>query len=375
MKNQIKNKNLVFPWDIKGYIQLSNKAKSEIIEFLINKHRFKSKIANTLDVPVYWFYNFKKSDKIDTFTFKKIINLTKNKNLIKEITQFNDDKGSSSIHFKGKFPIHYDPLWHFIFCLSIGDGHIHKGNKKRFSWYQKPEGLKRLVKLICRLGFKYSPPISTCKKGIVIPQMIRKVGEHVTGLSLGYEITKNIIDVSSRLGEDYEIALISAFVLDESGMATLKNNSEMTIHQEGNLDFLENFGDLLNKFRIDWSKNKKGEKWNIRLNTNGIIKLAELFESIKKYDITLLHRQKIFQKKVKIAKKTNYKSPLKLESKNLHDYLLNNYSGKTLTLKQIRNYYKSNHNIQSRSLKLIEDMKKKGELIKIGFSKYLIRRE
>ena len=73
------------------------------------------------------------------------------------------------------------------------------------------------------------------------------------------------------------------------------------------LPFVGQAGKLLDKFEVSWSKNKKGNGWNIRLNTDGIIKLAELFESIKKHNITLLHRQRIFQKKVEIAKKTNYK--------------------------------------------------------------------
>lgn len=373
MKNQIKNKNKIFPWDIKGYIKLNNKAKDKILKFLINNHRFKSDIAKTLDIPYYWIDNFIRNEKIDSDTFKKIVNLMENNTLIKEITQFNDDKGSSSIPFKGRFPIKYTPLWHFVYCLSVGDGHIHKGNKKRFDWYQKPEGLRKMVKLINKLDFKYSPCITTCKRGIIIPQMIRKVGEYVTGLGSSREIINNIIEVSSELGRDYEIAFIIAFFLDEAGMGTLKNNSEITIHQEGNLIFLKNFGKLLDKFKVDWSKNKKNEKWVIRLNTNGIIRLAELFESVKKHNITLLHRKRTFQKKVKIAKKTNYRSQLKLESKMVRDYLLNNHFGQIVTLNQIIELYKSNHNLRSRSLELVYHMKKKNELINVGLAKYQVK--
>ena len=372
MKNQINNKNLIFPGDIPGYIKLNSKAKHKIIALLINEHRFKSDIAKTLGVQNYWFYNFIKSDKINSTVFRKIIDLTKENNLIKEIIQFNDDYGGSSIPFKEKFPISYNPLWHFIFCLSVGDGHIHKGNKRRFVWYQKPKGLNELVKIINGLGFEYSPNITTCKRGIVIPQMIRKSGEFVTGLKTSGEIIENIINASSKLGKEYEIALIAAFVMDEAGMGKLKNNSEITIHQEGNLNFLESFGKLLSKLKIDWSKNKKGKKWNIRLSTSGIIRLAELLDSVKRYNITLLHRQKIFLKKVKIAKETNYKIPLKSESRKIHEYLLKSYAGKIISLNEIRKHYKLNYNISSRSLKLIEDMKKKGELTIIGFAKYEI---
>jgi|SRR3989344_1212656 len=374
MKNKIYKKNIVYPWDILGYVKLSNKGKNKILKSLINKHRFKSDIAKTLGVPDYWFHNFKRNDKIDTNTFGKIINLTKDNTLIKEIIQFNDDKGSSSIPYLGKFPIKYDPFWHFIFCLSVGDGCIHKGDKKKFDWYQKPKGLKEMVKLINKLGFRYSPNITTCKRGIVIPQMIRKIGEYITGLGTSYEIKENIINTSSRLGRNYEIALLAAFFLDEAGMGTLKNNSEITLHQEGNLQFLEKIGVLLNRFNVRWSKNKKKDKWNIRLNTEGIIKLSELFESVKKYDITLLHRQKIFQEKVKIAEKTNYKFPLKLESKKIHDYLLNEHNDEIVTLDQIRKYYKSNYNVSTRSLKLINTMKKKGELVNIDSAKYKIKK-
>ncbi len=373
MKNQIKNKNSIFPWDVKGYVKLNNQAKDRILKFLINNHKFKSDITKTLDVPGYWIHNCIRTEKIDTATFKKIVNLMQDNTLVEEIIQFNDDKGSSSIPFNGQFPLKYTPLWYFVFCLSVGDGHIHKGNKKRFDWYQKPDGLREMAKLIDKLGFKYSPPITTCKRGIIIPQMIRKVGDHVTGLSTNREIKKGIIGASSKLGKNYEIAFIAAFFMDESGMGKLKNNSEITIHQEGNLNFLGKFGKLLDKFEISWSKNKKGNEWNIRLNTNGIIKLAELFESIKKHNITLLHRQRIFQKKVEIAKKTNYKSQLKSESKKLHTYFLNKYSGKQVTLAQIRKHFKSNHNLSIRSRDLVYHMKKKNELINIGLTKYQVR--
>ncbi|MBN1469950.1 MAG: hypothetical protein JW924_14575 [Fusobacteriaceae bacterium] len=371
MKDQIKNKNLVFPWDIKGYIKLNNNTKNKILNFLIKKYRFNSEITRALYVPDYWLYNFKKSSKIDTIKFKKIVDLVKNKNLIKSIVQFNDDKGSSSIPFKGKFPINYSPLWHFVFCLSIGDGHIKNGNKKQFYWYQKPEGLKALIKIINKMNFYYSPRIYNCKRGICLPQLIRKLGSFVTGLKTGEDIKKRIINISSKLGREYQIALLMAFFLDEAGMSKPKT-SEITLHQENNLIFLKNIEKILKEFGIEYARNKKGDRWVIRFKTPGIIKLAELFKSIKRNNITLLHRQKTFQKKVQIAKKTNYKFPLKLESKKVHDYLLNKYAGKIITLEQIRKHYKSNHNIHTRSLKLIEDMKKKGELIRIGLAKYQV---
>ncbi len=372
MKNQIKSKKSVFPWDIKGYIKLNNNTRNKILKFLINNHRFKSDITRTLDVPDYWTHNFIRNEKIDTKTFKKIVDLMKDESLIQEIIQFSDDYGSSSIPFNGSFPIYYTPLWHFVFCLSVGDGCI-GGRKKQFYWYQKPEGMKALIKLINGMNFHYSPKISVCKRGVCIPQLIRKVGSYVTGLENGREVKKGILEVSSKLGKEYEIAFLTAFFLDEAGMGTLKNNSEIITHQEGNLILLENFGNLLDKLKVDWSRNKKKEKWNIRLNTNGIIKLAELFESVKKHNITLLHRQRTFQKKVKIAKKTNSKSQLKLESKKLRTYLLNKYSGKQITLEQIRKHFKSNHNLSIRSRDLVYHMKKKDELVNVGLAKYQVK--
>jgi hypothetical protein len=306
MKNKIKNRYLVFPWDIKGYVKLNDQAKNKIIKFLINNHRLKSDIAKKLNVPDYWIYNFLKCQKIDTKTFKEIIDLMDDKTLLEEIVQFNDGKGSSSIPFTGKFPIKYSPLWHFIFCLSIGDGHIRKGNKKQFYWYQKPEGMKKLIEVINTLGFNYSPKFSTCKCGLCIPQLIRKVGSNMTKLDIPSDIKDGIINASSTLGKDYEIALLMAFFLDEAGMSKPKK-SEITLHQEGDLVFLSNIEHILLNFDIDFSRNKKGEKWNIRLKTKGIVKLSTLFNSLNVYGINLLHRQAIFDNKVRIARLTRGK--------------------------------------------------------------------
>ena len=50
MKNQIKNKNLIFPWDLKGYVKINPQSKQYIIESLIKKYRFKSEISKSLKV-------------------------------------------------------------------------------------------------------------------------------------------------------------------------------------------------------------------------------------------------------------------------------------------------------------------------------------
>ncbi|MBW2976317.1 hypothetical protein KY347_02620 [Candidatus Woesearchaeota archaeon] len=373
MKNQIKNKILVFPWDIKGYVELSNKAKTRIVNFLINNHRFKSDITKKLNAPDYWFYNFIRNQKIDTHTFKKIVDMINDKTLLNEIIQFNDDKGSSSIPFTGNFPIEYTPSWHFIFCLSVGDGYIRKGNKKKFVWYQKPEGQKKIIELLNKINFNYSPKIKNAKHGITIPQLIRKVGSFATKLDSSQSIKSNLIEVSKKLGKDYEVALLCAFFIDEAGMGKSKSNSEITLHQEGNLPLLEKIGDLLNRFDVKWSKNKKGDKWCIRINSEGVVKLPELFYSLKKHNINLLHREEIFQKKVKMAKETLYKIPLKEESVSIREYLLNNYRNKIISLDEIRRHYKSNFNVSLRSRQLVHFMKKKKELQTIDLGKYIIK--
>ena len=375
MKNQIYKKNIIYPWDIKGYVKLSNKAKSKIIKFLVNKHRFKSDISNTLNVSDYWFYNFLRNKKINAITLKKIVDLTNDKAILNEIIQFNDDKGSSSIPFTGKFPIKYNPLWHFIFCLSIGDGYIRKGSKKKFVWYQKSEGQRKLIEILNKLNFDYKPHPKNARHGLTIPQMIRKIGSFITKLDSGRSIKNGIFEVSRKLGKDFELALLCAFFMDEAGMGKSKLNSEITLHQEGNLPLLEKMGDLLNKYDIKWSKNKKGDKWCIRFNSEGIVHLSKLFSSLKKYNIDLLHREKIFQKKVKMAKEVLYKLPLKDESVSIREHLLNNYKNKTITLDEIRKYFKSNFNVSSRSRQLAHSMKKKNELQPIDLGKYIIRGE
>lgn len=300
MENQIKNKILVFPWDLHGYLKINSRTRDRIITFLKDNYKSKYGIAQALNVPDYWFYNFIRNQKIDTNTFRKIVSELKDNTLISEVVQFNDDKGSSSTPFIGKFPIVYNPLWHFVFCLSIGDGHIKQGDKKQFYWYQKPKGMKKLMELINKMGFIYTPKLSTCKCGICIPQLIRKVGSHVTGLENSVDIKNNAIQVSSKLGTEYEIALLMAFFLDESGMSK-PTTSEITLHQEGNLFLLSLIEQLLDKFNVAYSRNKKGTKWVIRFKVQGVLKLNELFKSLNTYGVNLLHRQEIFDKKVEVA--------------------------------------------------------------------------
>ncbi|MBU0457668.1 MAG: hypothetical protein ABH824_01955 [Nanoarchaeota archaeon] len=370
MKNQIKFKKVVYPWDIKGYIEISDKDRKLIINQLFSKVKNNKDISKLINVPKYWFYNFSKSKKIRSTVLKSI---SENVNLSEiNIIKFNDDKGSSSIDFRGSFPIEYSPSWHFIFCLSIGDGYLRKGRKKSLSWYQKPEGLIKLVEKINSLGFDYKPSIKTCKQGIVIPQLIRKVGSYVTGLSNQEEINKNIFKFSAELGREYEIALLMAFFLDEAGMRT-RNSSEITLHQEGNLKLLENFEQLLNKLNIKFSRNSKGNKWCIRFNNESVIGLNSLFNSLNKFNLSLLHRQEVFDKKVKIAKKNLYKLNLRSDAEEVKRIVLNKYKNKGISLSQIRKLYKYQYNVSTRSRKLVSSLKKQNKLEIISLGKYKIK--
>jgi len=374
MKNKNFNKNLVYPWDIKGYVKLSEYCKEELIRALLSKFKTVKGINENLNNPKYWFNNFKKSDKVNSKHLKKLASLSKI-NLVHNINQFNDDKGSSSIPFRGRFPIKYTPLWHFIFCLSVGDGHIHIGEKKRFTWYQKPEGQKKLIEILKKLGFDYEFPIRRTKDGIIIPQLIRKVGSFITNLDSGISIRKDIVKISKNLGRDYELSLLCAFFIDEAGMGKLKPNSEITLHQEGNLDFLDEIGALLDRFSVKWSKNLKGDKWCIRFNVEGVVRLACLFSPLNRYGINLLHRQEIFQKKVEIAKKMLPRILLKEESLQIKEYLLDNYKDKKITLNEIRKHFKIKTNTSIRGRQMAHNLKKKNLLEIIKKGEYLIKGE
>ncbi len=372
MKNKNYNKREIFPWDIDGYVKLSKESKEKIIFSLFEKYKTVKDINKVLKTSEHFFLHFRKYDKIKTVNLKKMV-LVLNEEIIKDIVQFNDDKGSSSIAYTGSFPIIYTPLWHFLFCLSIGDGNIKKGKKRQFVWYQKPEGQKQIIQLLKDNYFNYTSSIKKTKQGITIPQLIRKVGSFVTGLDTKELIINEIIEVSSKLGKDFEFALLCAFFMDEAGMGTIKSNSEITLHQEGNLLFLEKIGFLLDKYDIKWSKNKKKDKWVIRIKLESIVELSKMFDSLNKYGISLFHRENIFQEKVKMARKTQYTVPLKKEAVFVRKYLLNNFMNQTITLDEIRKYFKSNFNVSSRLRKLVNTMKKKNELKSISLGKYIIK--
>jgi len=362
-------KKIVYPWDINGYVKLYFNSKQDLIYFLLNKYKTTSNINKSLNLSRHWFRNFKNSDKINTKHLKKIASVV-GVNIVKNVMQFNDDKGSSSIAYLGKFPIKYSPFWHFLFCLSIGDGMFKKGIKKQFVWYQKPQGQKKLIELLNKHGFDYRSLPKKTKQGMVIPQIVRKLGYFAAHLEENMPIKENIIEATHNLGKKYELALLCAFFMDEAGMS--KPNSESTLRQEGNLELLGKIGKLLDRFGVNWSKNKKGDKWVIRFSSEGVVRLGVLFKSLKKYDIDLLHREKIFREKVRIAEKTLYRIPLKKESGLVRKYLLDNYKNKIITINEIKTQFKSNFNVSSRVGKLIDTMKKKKELNFVSIGKYMI---
>lgn len=374
MRNKTYRKKVICPWDIDGYVELSYGCKRILIDDLLKNYKTVKNINKSLSLPEYWFDNFKRNSKIHTKVLRKIASVT-DKGIIKEIMQFNDDKGSSSIPFRGRFPIKYDPLWHFLFCLSVGDGSIGKGIKKHFTWYQKAEGQKEVIALLNKLNFNYVTSLKTAKEGITIPQLVRKIGSFATGLDSSYQMKNTMIQASHELGKDFEVAFLAAFFMDEAGMSKSKYNSEVTLHQEGNLKFLEKVGTLLSKFNIKWSKNKKGEKWCIRIKSEGVIKLSKLFDTLKKYNISLLHREEIFNKKVEMSNRTLYRLPLREEAVSIRKYLLTTACNTIITLDDIRRYFKTNTNVSTRSRKLVDTMKKAEELQSVGFAKYVIKGE
>ena len=373
MDKKSHRKCIVYPWNVDGYVELSYGYKRNLIKSLLTKYKTAKFIVKHLNVPEYWFNNFKRNNKIHTEDLYKVASLTNDGGIIKEIFQFNDDKGSSSIPFMGRFPIKYDALWHFLFCLSVGDGSISKGSKRTFVWYQKPEGQKLVVELLKKLNFDYKPSLYVTKKGLTIPQLIRKIGSFITTLDSSYEIKNNMVRVSSKLGKDYELAFLAAFFLDEAGMSKSKLNSEITLHQEGNLKFLEKVGELLTNLNVKWSKNKKGKDWCIRINSEGVIELSKLFDSLKKYNIDLLHRKEIFIKKVEMANKTINRIPLRSESSSIKKYLLKEFGGKEIALGEIKCLFRQSPTVSSRARRLVYTMKKRSELKPISFSKYIIK--
>jgi len=373
MEKKSNRKCIVHPWNVDGYVELSYGYKRNLIDYLLAKYKNAKLVAEHLNLPEYWLDNFKRNTKIHTKDIYKIASLTNDVGIVKEIVQFNDDKGSSSIPFRGKFPIRYTPLWHFLFCLAVGDGNISKGNKRTFVWYQKPEGQKRTVELLNNLNFDYKPYLYMTKKGLTIPQLIRKVGSFITGLDSSYQIKNNMVQASSKLGQDYELALLAAFFIDEAGMSRSKLNSEVTLHQEGNLKFLEKVGELLTKFNVKWSKNKKGGDWCIRIKCEGVFELSKLFDSLKKYNISLLHREEIFYKKVGMASKTINRIPLRSETSSIRKYLLNEFENKDVGLNEIRCLFKPGMTVHSRARRLVYTMKKKRQLKPIGLAKYVVR--
>ena len=66
MQNKILSKKLIYPWDVGGYVKISQVDKELIINFIRND---KSKIK---DFPTGWFYNFIKSEKIKAKWLMKI---------------------------------------------------------------------------------------------------------------------------------------------------------------------------------------------------------------------------------------------------------------------------------------------------------------
>lgn len=348
------------PTDLQGFLKISGTARKEILDHLKNNYSNYAQGARDIGLKEYHVHNFKKYDKkIHTSVAKKFIEA----NLLNqgEFKAFYDDKGSSSTPYKGSFPIEYSPKWHFVFCLCIGDGYFRRGRDKQFHWFQKEKGVKKISKVINELGFSYQPSFDSTRHGITIPQLIRKCGEHVLELKDKPNYRMNIIKKTAKLGRNYTLALFLAFFIDEAGMSKAKNNSEITLHQEGNLEILRKVGQLLDDFGVEWSKNKKKEGWVIRISTKGVLKLNKLFKEAKKLGISLLHRENAFKQKLEMAKTNKNNAELRKDTKRVKKKILES-SEEIISFKDAKKLFKDKRNAKRRTKQLLRNMKSRNEI-------------
>ncbi len=258
-----------------------------------------------------------------------------------------------------------------MFCLCIGDGYIRETEKPQFYWYQKEDGVNRLKELIQEIGFEaYDPAFDSARHGITIPQLIRKVAETVLGIETKKDAISDIFRQSKLLGQPYEIALLTAFFVDEAGMSTAKTDSEITLHQEGNLDFLARMGNLLDRFDVAWSKNKKQEKWIIRIPTEGVKRLAELLDEADEYGCSILHRRQAFEDKHSMAQKTAEQAQLRQDTSRVRQQITSDYAGRTVSRAEVLPLFRHATNRDRRLSELLRNMERKGEIKKIAEERY-----
>jgi hypothetical protein len=362
----------VNPLDLDGYIRLETESKDALMGNLNKEYDRLSDAAVDLEFPKYHLYNYRKSEdnKINTAILSKIHEA----GLIQQgdIKAFHDDKGSSSTPYKGDFPINYSPRWHFVYCLCIGDGHLRSNSTEQFDWFQKEKGTKQVIEVIRSLGFDYDPEYESARHGITIPQLIPKTAKQA--LEINEHSKNDIFTKSEEAGENYQIALLTAFFIDEAGISTGKDSSsEITIHQEGNLELLEKYGELLDEFNVSWNRNKKREGWTIRITSEGVHKLKDLFEKSEDLGIGLLHREEAFNQKAEIASKTHSQTSLRKDTSSAREKILQKHKGEEITYKTVKSYFNKSKNLNRRSKELLRNLEQSNKVKKTAPETYYVK--
>lgn len=360
----------VNPIKLDGYVLLNEKSKVRLIEELENEYSNLAKAARELGFRKYHLYNFKKNtgSKLNTEIISKIFDYGWID--FEDIETFHDDKGSSSAPYTGDFPINYDPRWHFIYCLCIGDGHIRTQSTEQFAWHQKEKGTQEVVNLVKKLGFRYNPTYDCARHGITLPQLIPKTAKKA--LNIKSHSPEEIFNKTEKAGRDYKIALLTAFFVDEAGISTAKNSSEITIHQEGDLETLERYGELLNDFGIKWNRNKKREGWTIRITSEGVHKLEEIFRESKDLGIGLMHRKEAFDQKAKIASKTYGQTKLREDTSKVRKAITDLQEGSEINLDEIKSYFSTKKNLDRRAKELTRNLEKANKIKTTGENTFTV---
>lgn len=357
--------------ELSGFLKLSPRARERILSRLEEEYGTYNKAAEDMGVSRHHFYNYARRDKKLHTSF---VNILKRQGLVhhEDFEAFYDDKGSSSTAYTADFPIEYGPSWHFVFSLCLGDGHFHRRTGE-FYWHQKEEGVEELAELLQGLGFEYNLEFDSARHGIVLPRLIRKVGEHVLGIRSKEEAFKQIIPASRGLGEKYEVALLTAFFVDEAGMSTAKRASEITVHQEGNLRFLEDYGELLNDFDVEWNRNSKGDAWVIRITSAGVQRLDEIFDRAEELGFGLLHRRKAFNEKAAIASETAQETELRKDTSEVRDRIVSGDVPEPFGTEDIKPLFKTQMNMDRRARELLQYLEERGYIKKSSRGMYFLK--
>lgn len=356
--------------NLDGFLELRSEARERILSELGDRYQTYNAAAEEWGIPRHHFYNYSRRDKKIHTSFAKAL---REEGLVnpEDFVAFYDDSGSSSFPYNGDFPITYSPRWHFVFCLCIGDGNFHKEDGK-FQWFQKERGVSALREMIQDMGFKYDPSFESARHGVTLPRLIKKAAGYVLGIKSKEEAFERAIPASRRLGEDYEIALLTAFFVDEAGISAAKDASEITVHQEGNLEFLEKYGNLLDDFGVVWNKNIKSNGWVIRITSEGVDKLRGIFSQAEDLGFGLLHRRKAFDEKAEIARRTASQTKLRADTTQVRKRVLEGNTPDSFYVSEFKQLFQEEENLERRSKELLRDLESKGHIKKISKEQYRV---